>query len=55
MNEEFAEVEFKFNKYGYPKKTKLKFQIITAIYMAIACGKCKGIQFENWKKVKNKK
>lgn len=37
INEDFAELEFKFNKYGYPKRTKLKFQIITAIYMAIAC------------------
>lgn len=39
INEEFAQMEFKFNKYGYPKRIKLKFQVITIFYMAIGCGK----------------
>lgn len=39
MNEEFAEMELKFKKYGLIKKTKLKFQIMTAIFMVIFCGK----------------
>lgn len=39
MNEQFAEVEFKFSKYEYPKRIGVKFNIVIAVFMVIALGK----------------
>lgn len=39
MNEQFAEVEFKFSKYEYPKRIGFKFNILIAVFMVIALGK----------------